>query len=402
MSSGNKEAREVWTWGTWGSRAVADAQWLVQPASVTAQWSWSSSSSWPDLCPARCPAASEGWASRPGRRPPPGSAPPAWPPPRCLVPSHLPRGGGESVHTRSFRKPINNLKVKSSRTNLKQPAGKCRTSGCILHRPTLHQSGRPWGSDGTFQQTPVHHSTLSLFGASFALFWKRLLDKMYLSHIWKIQHYKIRLGQQKYFVFKDSVLCFYCFYQLIKWNKLDSLIYESQCLNKSCFALRRCTDSRNESKCSIFATALVINKTTSVLLPVNILAVCRHLPQLLLPHILHDNHGADPEHIGEAKVDDAVGRLVIATWQKERKKKTQKLLHGNRVRLHRRDPVCTCTSALLVVVLHGLADGVMDDEPHVGFVDAHAKSHRGHDHLQPQQGASAVSYKEISSLSIWN
>lgn len=41
----------------------------------------------------------------------------------------------------------------------------------------------------------------------------------------------------------------------------------------------------------------------------------------------------------------------------------------------------TCTSALLVVVLHGLADGVVDDKPHVGLVDAHAECHRGHDHL---------------------
>lgn len=57
----------------------------------------------------------------------------------------------------------------------------------------------------------------------------------------------------------------------------------------------------------------LLTKATCVRLPVNILAVCRHLPQLLLSHILHDHHGADPEHISEAKVDDAVGRLVIAT-----------------------------------------------------------------------------------------
>lgn len=44
----------------------------------------------------------------------------------------------------------------------------------------------------------------------------------------------------------------------------------------------------------------------------------------------------------------------------------------------------TCTSALLVVVLHGLADGVVDDEPHVGLVNAHAERHRGHDHLATQ------------------
>lgn len=52
--------------------------------------------------------------------------------------------------------------------------------------------------------------------------------------------------------------------------------------------------------------------------------------------------------------------------------------------------MCTCTSALLVVVLHGLADGVVDDEPHVGLVDAHAERHRGHDHLQKQGGGFAL------------
>lgn len=57
----------------------------------------------------------------------------------------------------------------------------------------------------------------------------------------------------------------------------------------------------------------LLPKPTSVLLPVNILAVCRHLPQLLLSHILHDHHSADPEHISEAKVGNAVGRLVVAT-----------------------------------------------------------------------------------------
>lgn len=42
----------------------------------------------------------------------------------------------------------------------------------------------------------------------------------------------------------------------------------------------------------------------------------------------------------------------------------------------------TCSATLLVIVLDGLADGVVDDEPDVGFVDAHAERHRGHDNLQ--------------------
>lgn len=60
----------------------------------------------------------------------------------------------------------------------------------------------------------------------------------------------------------------------------------------------------------------------------------------------------------------------------------------------------TCTSALLVVVLHGLADGVVDDEPHVGLVNAHAERHRGHDHLATQwDGSAMVGEKEASSVS---
>lgn len=42
----------------------------------------------------------------------------------------------------------------------------------------------------------------------------------------------------------------------------------------------------------------------------------------------------------------------------------------------------TCSPTLLVVVLHRLADGVMDDESHVRLVDAHSKGHSGHNHLQ--------------------
>lgn len=41
----------------------------------------------------------------------------------------------------------------------------------------------------------------------------------------------------------------------------------------------------------------------------------------------------------------------------------------------------TCSSTLLVVVLDGLADGVVDDKPDVRLVDTHAKRHRGYYHL---------------------
>ncbi len=50
-------------------------------------------------------------------------------------------------------------------------------------------------------------------------------------------------------------------------------------------------------------------------LPINILAVVDHLQQLLLTNVLHHHHGADPEDIWEAKVDDAVCWVVISTWR---------------------------------------------------------------------------------------
>lgn len=50
-------------------------------------------------------------------------------------------------------------------------------------------------------------------------------------------------------------------------------------------------------------------------LPVNILAVVNHLLQLLLTNVLHHHHGADPEDIREAKVDDAVCWIVVSTWR---------------------------------------------------------------------------------------
>ena len=36
---------------------------------------------------------------------------------------------------------------------------------------------------------------------------------------------------------------------------------------------------------------------------------------------------------------------------------------------------------LLVVVFHGLADSVMDDKPHVWFINAHTKGHSCYHHL---------------------
>lgn len=47
----------------------------------------------------------------------------------------------------------------------------------------------------------------------------------------------------------------------------------------------------------------------------------------------------------------------------------------------RSEIVSTCTSTLLIVVLDGLADGVVDDKPYVRLVNAHAKRHRGYHHL---------------------
>lgn len=50
-------------------------------------------------------------------------------------------------------------------------------------------------------------------------------------------------------------------------------------------------------------------------LPVNVLAVVDHLPQLLLTNVLHHHHGADPKDIREAKVDDAIRWVVVSTWR---------------------------------------------------------------------------------------
>ena len=50
-------------------------------------------------------------------------------------------------------------------------------------------------------------------------------------------------------------------------------------------------------------------------LPVDIMTVVDHLQQLLLTNVLHHHHGADPEDIREAKVDDAVCLAVISTWR---------------------------------------------------------------------------------------
>lgn len=53
-------------------------------------------------------------------------------------------------------------------------------------------------------------------------------------------------------------------------------------------------------------------------LPVHILTVVQHLPELLLTDVLHDYHGADPEDVGEAKVDDAICRTVVSAWRHTR------------------------------------------------------------------------------------
>lgn len=42
----------------------------------------------------------------------------------------------------------------------------------------------------------------------------------------------------------------------------------------------------------------------------------------------------------------------------------------------------TCPSTLLVIVLNGLADGVMDDEAYVGLIYTHTKGHCGDHHLE--------------------
>lgn len=55
-------------------------------------------------------------------------------------------------------------------------------------------------------------------------------------------------------------------------------------------------------------------------LPVYSLAVVNHLPQLFLTNILHHNHGADPEDIREAKVDNAVSWIVVSPWRYRHRK----------------------------------------------------------------------------------
>lgn len=55
-----------------------------------------------------------------------------------------------------------------------------------------------------------------------------------------------------------------------------------------------------------------------VTVPVDILTVVQHLPELLLTDVLHDYHGADPEDVREAKVDDAICRTVVSAWRHTR------------------------------------------------------------------------------------
>lgn len=51
--------------------------------------------------------------------------------------------------------------------------------------------------------------------------------------------------------------------------------------------------------------------------------------------------------------------------------------------------MCTCTPTLLVVVLNGLAHGVVDNKPDIWFVNAHAKRHRGNHNLNANTDISA-------------
>lgn len=39
-------------------------------------------------------------------------------------------------------------------------------------------------------------------------------------------------------------------------------------------------------------------------------------------------------------------------------------------------------AALLIEGLHGFGYGIMDDEAHVRFIDAHSESYGGHDHVE--------------------
>lgn len=59
--------------------------------------------------------------------------------------------------------------------------------------------------------------------------------------------------------------------------------------------------------------------------------------------------------------------------------------------------VHTCSAALLVVVLYGLADGVMDDESDVMLVDAHPERHCGDDHLQQHRHRHGPTWRLTSS-----
>lgn len=50
----------------------------------------------------------------------------------------------------------------------------------------------------------------------------------------------------------------------------------------------------------------------------------------------------------------------------------------------------TCSSALLIVVLYGLADGVMDDKSDVSLVDPHPERHSSYHHLDLVGGPFAM------------
>jgi hypothetical protein len=52
-----------------------------------------------------------------------------------------------------------------------------------------------------------------------------------------------------------------------------------------------------------------------------------------LSYVLHDNHGADPEDVVEAKVHNAVSRLIVSAWRN--REMTMVKIRGNKIRVLR-------------------------------------------------------------------
>lgn len=133
-----------------------------------------------------------------------------------------------------------------------------------------------------------------------------------------------------------------------------------------------------------------------LVLPVHIMAVLDHLLQLLLSNPFHDNHSADPEDVREAIVDDAVCWLVVSTWKRRDRMTFNDRGHQKlELCLCGREKLFTCASALLIVVLNGLADGVVDNKPHIRLVDAHSKCNCGYDDLQKHSHELDVQLKQL-------